>query len=157
MASNVCQAQKSSQLDQLLKRSSELLEKGTFYLESFAFEKAALYLDSACVILEPVAQTTPLQYAAALQRKAYYFVQIGRIPKAIHLYERILKLRQEELGVSHLLVADVYNNLGNQYARLSDFSTSLNYHFQALRIRESIGEKEKEIAQSLLQHRQHLR
>lgn len=147
-ATNVSQAQNLIQLNQLLKRATVLLEEGTFYLEEFAFEKAVLYLDSACLLLKPAAQSAPLPYAEALQRKAYYFVQTGQILKAIQLYESILKIRQESLGASHLLVADVYNNLGNQYARLSDFSTSLDFHFQALRIRKSIGAHEEELAQS---------
>ena len=91
-----------------------------------------------------------LKEADALEKKVSKLHDDGRYAEAIPIAERIVTIREKQLGPNHLLVAASLNNLADLYNTQGRYADAKPLHHRSLAIRErALGPNHPDVAQSL--------
>jgi diguanylate cyclase (GGDEF)-like protein len=103
------------------------------------YDSATFYADSGRRMAHAIGDK--LGEARALSNLGTLAQRIGDPNRAVDLFTQALAI-QRTVGNNDVQVANSLNNLGFVYSTdLADYSKSLNYHLEALSLREKIGDK----------------
>ncbi len=119
----------------------------------FAFwQQCERYLPHALVCANWIEEgkLASLQAVRLLRRTAYYLSKHARYAEAELLYQRVLSIREQQLGTEHSDTADGLNDLAYVYNAQGKYTEAKSLYQQALSIREKqLGAEHPDVAQSL--------
>src|SRR6266700_2115857 len=119
----------------------------------FAFwQQCERYLPHALVCANWIEEgkLASLQAVRLLRRTAYYLSKHARYAEAELLYQRVLSIREQQLGTEHSDTADGLNDLAYVYNAQGKYTEAKSLYQQALSIREKqLGAEHPRVARSL--------
>lgn len=128
-----------------------LRDLGFAYLEGRNYHAAQPYMSEALRRLQRGPESQPLVEATILNGLAVLDYELRRdLPSARLRYERIIELREAELGREHPLLAGTYNNLALVHRALGDAEAARRMFERAIELRERVDPELPLLASSLI-------
>ena len=115
-----------------------LSNRGRFYLQVGALDKADQELDAALTQLNSAAKDMSAEKATIEGLKAHVLLERGRAAEALDKYQAVLQTRLAARGPKHVECAEVYDQIAKVQRKLGRYSDAIATHLKAIGVYEAV-------------------